>query len=219
VSVLSLEEINTRTDLSVNVVYQRRNRRVSALKFKIRRIPEAPINTDIQGDLFRPFNDLPPMVSALCNAGLAASDAWDIWQQGVDYIEAADKPEPEAFDAYIRDKIDLLKRRQAQGKVESLPAFCSRLSSTTTPPARLTRLRRSVASRSRLAPRSSGKQIWSGALKRTASRCSGSALASGQGPGRPNSASGLKRCWRAIGRTALCGRYTASTNHSEVAPV
>jgi hypothetical protein len=118
-----LEEINTRTDLSVNVVYQRRNRRVSALKFKIRRIPEAPINTDIQGDLFRPFNDLPPMVSALCEAGLSTTDAWDIWQQGVDYIEAASKPEPEAFDAYIRDKIDLFKRRQARGKVESPTGF------------------------------------------------------------------------------------------------
>jgi hypothetical protein len=107
----------------VSVVYQRQNRRVSAIKFKIRRIPEAPIDTDIQGDLFRPVNDLPSMVETLCEAGLPTTDAWAIWQQGTAYIEAANKPEPDAFDVYIRDKIKLLKRRQAQGKVESPTGF------------------------------------------------------------------------------------------------
>jgi hypothetical protein len=118
-----IEEINTRTDLNVTVAYQRHRRRVCALKFKIQRVLEAPIEAGVQGDLFQPRDDMPPVVSALREAGLASADAWAIWQQGTDCIEAADKPEAEAFDAYIREKIDLLKRRQAQGKVASATGF------------------------------------------------------------------------------------------------
>jgi hypothetical protein len=105
------------------VVYQRTRRKVSALKFKVRRIVPLPHQDAKQGTLFPELDDMPAVVQALKNAGLASADAWDIWQQGVDYIEASDRPEPEAFDAYIRDKIALLKRRQAQGKVESPTGF------------------------------------------------------------------------------------------------
>jgi hypothetical protein len=118
-----IDEINTRTDLNVTVTYQRQVRSVIALNFKIRRVPEQPLHTSVQGDLFQPFGDLPPLVSALCEAGLASADAWHIWQQGPDVVETADKPAPEAFDAYIREKIDLLQRRRKAGKVESATGF------------------------------------------------------------------------------------------------
>jgi hypothetical protein len=76
-----------------------------------------------RSNLFQPFGYLPPLVSALCEAGLASADAWHIWQQGPDVVETADKPAPEAFDAYIREKIDLLQRRRKAGKVESATGF------------------------------------------------------------------------------------------------
>ena len=116
-------EINRLTDFRVEVVYQRTRRRVSALKFKVRRDATLPSPDIKQGALFPDFDDMPPIVEALKAAGLAAADAWRIWQAGVDGVEAADKPEPEAFDAYIRDKIDLLRRRQQAGKVESATGF------------------------------------------------------------------------------------------------
>ena len=116
-------EINRLTDFYVEVVYQRTRRKVSAIKFKVRRTLPLPSHDVQQGTLFPEFDDMPPIVQALKQAGLASADAWAIWQQGTDCIEAADKAEPEAFDAYIREKIDLLKRRQAQGKVESATGF------------------------------------------------------------------------------------------------
>lgn len=116
-------EINRLTDFCVEVVYQRTRRKVSALKFKVQRTVPLPSHDVQQGTLFPEFDDMPAIVQALKQAGLASADAWAIWQQGTDCIEVADKPEPEAFDAYIREKIDLLKRRQTQGKVESATGF------------------------------------------------------------------------------------------------
>ena len=118
-----VNEINTVTDLHVTPSYKRQGRRVVAVKFTIERRLEIPSTCSQQPLLFPDLDDMPPGVIILCEAGLASADARAIWQQGVNYIEAADKPEPEAFDAYLREKIDLLRRRMAQGKVESVTGF------------------------------------------------------------------------------------------------
>jgi hypothetical protein len=56
--------------------------------------------------------------------GLSASDAWEIFQQGFEYVQADKRPvdigdNPETmFVHYIREKIHLL-RRQEPGKVKN----------------------------------------------------------------------------------------------------
>ncbi len=56
-------------------------------------------------------------------------DAWDIWQQGFRYVDEQERPAEPVEDAqvaflhYVREKIHLLKRRQASGKVENSTGF------------------------------------------------------------------------------------------------
>ena len=56
-------------------------------------------------------------------------DAWDIWQQGFRYVDEQERPAEPVKDAqvaflhYVREKIHLLKRRQASGKVENSTGF------------------------------------------------------------------------------------------------
>ncbi len=47
----------------------------------------------------------------------------DIWQRGAVAVEADPKPDPETFEAYIREKIHLLKRRQASGRLTHSTGF------------------------------------------------------------------------------------------------
>jgi Initiator Replication protein len=123
-----IAEINRVSDFLVSVTYQRSGRKVTALKFKIRRATTLP-GAAGQGTLF-PAEETPLAVSLLKDAGLSSSDAWDIYQRGWafvadDAIRPADPGEdPEAaFVRYIREKIHLLKRRQASGKVDNSTGF------------------------------------------------------------------------------------------------
>jgi hypothetical protein len=119
----SVEEINRVTDFHVTVEYQRAGRKVTAVKFKVRRVLVLPEANNRQGALFQDLEDMPPVVKELKNAGLSSKDAWEIWQHGVDYIEADAKPDAEGFDAYLREKIHLMKRRQDSGKVKNSTGF------------------------------------------------------------------------------------------------
>jgi hypothetical protein len=119
----AMAEINQVSDLRVEAQHKRQGRRVLALKFKMRREVLLPSQAKQQGALFPDLDDMPPLVQALKAAGLASADAWRIWQQGTAVVEAADKPAPEVFEAYIYEKLDLLERRQRAGKVESATGF------------------------------------------------------------------------------------------------
>src|SRR5499433_3041579 len=60
---------------------------------------------------------------------MSSQDAWEIWQQSFSYLDKKVRPDDSAADAdesfvqYIREKIHLLKRRQASGKVENSTGF------------------------------------------------------------------------------------------------
>ena len=118
-----LTEINKVTDLTVTVEYKKEGKAVVAVKFRIRRTLQLLKGDLGQGELFLEPEELPAVFQELITAGLSRDDVLDIWQQGVDYVEVRDKPTPEAFELYLREKIDLLKRRQASGKIGSSTGF------------------------------------------------------------------------------------------------
>ena len=122
-----IAEINRVSDFQVAAEYQSQGRKVTALKFKMRRVAMLREPANGQCTLFSP--DMPVLVKELKDAGLVPSDALEIWQQGFDFVEKAARPaDPSedtdaAFIEYIREKIHLLKRRQAAGKVENSTGF------------------------------------------------------------------------------------------------
>ena len=115
-------EINKVTDFQVSVDYQREHRKVAAVKFKVRRVLELPGPMVQQGVLFPDYEDA-PMVWELKTAGLSAEEAWKIWQQGFESVRPDKRPESMEFETYLREKLDLLKRRKAEGKVNSATGF------------------------------------------------------------------------------------------------
>jgi len=124
-----IAEINRVADYGVSVNYQRSGRKVTALKFKIRRIITLPGAAAGPGKLFL-AEDMPLIVRLLQDAGLSSSDAWDISQRGWTFVvddairpvDPGEAPEA-AFVRYIREKIHLLKRRQTSGKVDNRTGF------------------------------------------------------------------------------------------------
>jgi Initiator Replication protein len=124
-----IAEINRVSDFLVSANYRRSGRKVTALKFKIRRITTLPGAVAGQGKLF-PAEDMPLVVRLLKDVGLSSSDAWDIYQRGWAFVvDDAIRPVDPGEDAeasfvrYIREKIHLLKRRQASGKVDNSTGF------------------------------------------------------------------------------------------------
>jgi Initiator Replication protein, WH1/Initiator Rep protein, WH2 len=125
----SVKEINTVTDFDVKAEYKREKRKVAAVKFRVRRVEQFPGQRPRQGELFFDNKDTPLSVRELKNAGLAAEEAWKIWQEGFKYVEESrrppnigDNPE-EAFDQYVLEKVHLLKRWQAEQKVRNITGF------------------------------------------------------------------------------------------------
>lgn len=125
----AIDEINKVTDFRVDVEYRREGKKVTAVKFKVRRVLLLPGQIGKQGALFPELLDMPPAVMELKNAGLAADEAWRIWQEGFNYVEEGKRPfnvgenAEAAFDKYVLEKIHLLKRRQAEGKVKNITGF------------------------------------------------------------------------------------------------
>jgi hypothetical protein len=124
-----VDEINRVTDFYVTVEYREEGRKVTAVKFKIRRTLMLTEQRTQQGTLFPDLTDMPEVVKELKDAGLSATDAWEIWQRGFQGVEAENRLEivggdtEAAFLRYVREKIDLLKRRKASGKVDNSTGF------------------------------------------------------------------------------------------------
>jgi hypothetical protein len=122
-------EINELSDFRVTVVYQRQSRKVTALKFKIRRKILLPESNQGQGTLFPQLDDMPVVVRDLKDAGISTHEAWEIWQQGFGCVHEGVRPAvsaeeaDEAFECYIWEKIHLLRRKLASGKVENITGF------------------------------------------------------------------------------------------------
>src|SRR5262245_9404426 len=85
----AVTEINRISDFRLSVDYQRQGRKVTALKFKIRRVLLIPEALTGQGSLFPDLEDMPMVVKDLKEAGLSSGDAWDIWQQGFRFVDEA----------------------------------------------------------------------------------------------------------------------------------
>jgi hypothetical protein len=124
----AVAEINAVSDLKVTVDYQRKGRKVVALKFKVRRVVLLPESSHHQQDLFQDIKDA-PVIYLLKEAGLASSDAWEIWQKGFEYVIEGKRPVlsgsdiETAFVSYVREKIDLLRQREKEGKVQNPSGF------------------------------------------------------------------------------------------------
>jgi len=122
-------EVNRVSDFRVTMDCQRQGRKVTALKFKMRRVVMLPEPQSEQRTLFPDLEDMPATVKELRDAGLATQDALEIWQQGFSFVDEEVRPSntgedvEAAFVRYIREKIHLLKRRQASGKVENSTGF------------------------------------------------------------------------------------------------
>jgi hypothetical protein len=122
-------EVNRVSDFQVTMDCQRQGRKVIALKFKMRRVAMLPEPQSEQRALFPDLEEMPMIVKELKDAGLSTQDALEIWQQGFSYIDEDVRPADPgedveaAFVQYVREKIHLLKRRQASGKVENSTGF------------------------------------------------------------------------------------------------
>ena len=123
----AIDEINQVSDLKVTVGQQRQGRKVTALKFKIRRALMLP--TSRQSHLFPDLEDIPVVVKLLKDAGLAHRDAFEVWQEGFGIVEPGKRPAEvgenpdDAFIRYVREKIDLLHQRRETGKLSNPSGF------------------------------------------------------------------------------------------------
>jgi len=88
----ALDEINDVSGFSVTVDYRHKGRKVTALKFKMRRVILLPEPANVQGVLYPELDDMPLLVQELRDVGLAMQDAQEIWQQGFQFVDPAARP-------------------------------------------------------------------------------------------------------------------------------
>jgi len=125
----AVAEVNRVSDFLLTVNYQRKGRKITALKFKMQRVALLPEPEHTQPPLFPDLDNMPLVVKELKDAGLSTQDALEIWQKGFNFVVESVRPPSPAEDAdaafrdYVREKIHLLKRRLAAGKVENSTGF------------------------------------------------------------------------------------------------
>ena len=111
------------TDFRVEVEYTRQSRKVSAVKFRMRRLLQLVEQTQNQGiSCTAPVEEFPPEVQELHAAGFTLQDARDIWQRGFTQVERGRQPADMGFATYVREKIHLL-RKQPAGKIKNATGF------------------------------------------------------------------------------------------------
>src|SRR3989454_4020314 len=153
-----VEEINRVTDFRVAVVYKREHRKVTGVKFKVRRVFEMPVTAVTRTlPLFPALEDMPEVVRELKTVGLSTVDAWEIWQQGFEYVELGRRPADVDFETYIQEKIHLLKH-QPEGKVKSKTGFLLDAIRKNYANAAFEQARRAQASRKRIQERKALEQ-------------------------------------------------------------
>src|SRR5262249_48463938 len=81
-----LKVVNKVTDFEVTPDLQRQGRKVSAIKFRVNKVPGKVKEGSMQSDLFPDDKDA-PLVRELKQAGVDGLEAWKIYNQGFDYIE------------------------------------------------------------------------------------------------------------------------------------
>jgi hypothetical protein len=120
----ALAEINRLSDFRVSMDYQRQGRKVTALKFRIRRVVMLPSEASRQPDLFPDLADMPSVLKRLVGAGLTVRDTLGIWNQGFEAVEPGQRPQAGAdFAQYLEEKLALLKLRQERGAVKNASGF------------------------------------------------------------------------------------------------
>lgn len=125
----ALGEVNRVSDFTVTLGMQRQGRKVVALKFTMHRVACLPELPPIPPSLDPEPEALPVIVQALREAGVSTSDALDLWQQGFACVEPRVRPTDQdaqgetAFAQYVREKVHLLQRRQAAGKIDNPTGF------------------------------------------------------------------------------------------------
>ncbi len=121
----AVADIHRVADFRVMVEYQRHGRKVTAQKFKIRRVTMLPEGQGRPQNVCPDLEEMPLIVQALQDAGLALQDTLEIWQQGFDGVEPGKRPTGVEFDEYVREKIHLLKR-QKDGAIHNPAGFLLR---------------------------------------------------------------------------------------------
>jgi hypothetical protein len=115
--------INEVTDFRVDVEYRRQSRKISAVKFSMRRMLQLVEQIQSQDlSCAAAVEAFPPAVQELHAAGFSLQDARDIWQRGFTQVEPGRRPVDMAFATYVREKIHLL-RRQPAGKIKNTTGF------------------------------------------------------------------------------------------------
>src|SRR5262249_26166597 len=88
----AIVEVNRVSDFRVTMDCQRQGRKVTALKFKMRRVVMLPEPQSEQRTLFPDLEDMPATVKELRDAGLATQDALEIWQQDFSFVDEEVRP-------------------------------------------------------------------------------------------------------------------------------
>ena len=115
--------INEVTDFRVDVEYRRQSRKISAVKFRMRRMLQLVEQIQSQDvSCAAAVEEFPPAVQELHAAGFSLQDARDIWQRGFTQVEPGRRPADMEFATYVREKIHLL-RRQPAGKIKNATGF------------------------------------------------------------------------------------------------
>ena len=107
----AVQEINEVTNYFVEVEQKRAGRKVSELKFRIRRASQVPV----QESLFPDIADLPPVVIELIQAGVDRKMALNIVERQWDFVDLGRLPRPGTnsdFAVYVTQKIEISRHRK-----------------------------------------------------------------------------------------------------------
>lgn len=120
----AVKEINDVWNYHVEVEYQRKSRRVVAVKFRIQKLKQVPKQAT-QRSLFPDADDMQGVLMELVQAGVSRHEALKIYNRGFSAVNASVRPDGGDWDAYLQEKIDLMKAQPA-GKVGNKAGFLRR---------------------------------------------------------------------------------------------
>jgi len=101
---VAVKEINAITDFLVEVEYQRRSRKVIAVKFRIQKLKKVSQDKPKQGRLFPEYDDMEGVLMELYQAGISSHEVLKIYNQGFDAVNANVRPDGGDWDTYLQKK-------------------------------------------------------------------------------------------------------------------